>query len=160
MTTDDRDFREAYIHANSPGYPDGKITDQRAAPPAEGWCHTCGNPVTLENICCCWGHVADTLQRFLGMDFDGAAQDAADMWREMSDEEKEFVWSGRHADTHQVDTYPPPPALAALIAQDHLDHPDDEDCPRCARRQWAEDDPEAGPFTCRACGWTTMLEAA
>ena len=63
------------------------------------------------DTCVCWGHVADALQRYLGMDFDAAAQMAADLW---ADADKAFVWTAKYADDHEVETYPPPAALAAL----------------------------------------------
>lgn len=40
-------------------------------------------------------------------------------------------------------------APAEVREQDHRDHPHDEPCPRCGRRQWAEGDP---PEACSACG--------
>jgi hypothetical protein len=77
------------------------------------WCETCGNPVGDTERCSCWCLLADALQRYLGVDFDGAAQMAADLWDSEADlwdseADKEFVWSAKYADDHDVTTYPRP----------------------------------------------------
>jgi ribosomal protein L37E len=42
-------------------------------------------------------------------------------------------------------------APADVREQDRWDHPHDEDCPKCGRRQWTD---ENAPETCQACGYT------
>lgn len=121
--------------------------DTGPGPYADGWCRTCGNPVTRDNMCGCWRRAADALQRYLGLDYDAAARMAADLWRTEAD--KEWVWTARYADNHAVQTYPPPPALAALAKQDRRAFPHDDDCPRCGRRQWTG---QRDQSTCQYCG--------
>lgn len=125
-------------------------------PHGEGWCRTCGSPVTLENKCDCRARVADALERYLGMDLDTAAQTAAVLWAGSPDQAKEYVWSGRFADDHDVGVCPPPAGLAALCEQDARDCPLDDPCPRCGRRQWTD---EHHQDTCQACGWTLSAPA-
>jgi len=84
------------------------------------------------------------------MDLDTAAQMAADLWDETPDQDKEYVWSGRLAESHDVESCPPPAGLAALWEQDAREFPHDEQCPRCGRRQWTD---EQHQETCQACGW-------
>jgi hypothetical protein len=115
---------------------------------ADGWCRTCGSPVGPGDQCGCWCMVADALQRYLGMDFDASAQMAADLWRQEAD--KAYVWTARYADDHDVTTYPPPAALAALQEQDRWAYPHDDPCPRCGRRQWTD---EHAQETCQYCGY-------
>ena len=119
----------------------------------DGWCQTCGNPVNARDVCACWCRVADALQRYLAADFDGAAADAHRMWDQMELADKAAVWSAAFAGDHDgVETYPLPPAMAALAAADAAAHPHDEDCPRCGRRQWGGPDPYG---LCLACGFRT-----
>jgi ribosomal protein L37E len=166
--------------------------DQDPEPPRATWCQTCGNPVQ-QGKCACWCLVADTLQRYLGYDFDASADMAARMWNDLDDADHERVWSAEYAATHDVPTYPQPgrccqdcdlplvkgegeeseqwrtagsgryfcaesddalhhlPTVGAgtAAAQDALDHPHDDPCPRCGRRQWTD---ENNPETCQACG--------
>jgi hypothetical protein len=135
-------------------------------PPLAPWCRTCGNEVSPEGKCCCWGLVADALQRYLGMDFDGAALMASQMWDAIDPADRAYVWAARYADDHDVTTYPDERrfAPAEVRAQDHLNFPHDDPCPVCGRRQWAigdwVEDPDnpsdAEQQTCGACGyvWT------
>jgi hypothetical protein len=88
------------------------------------------------------------------MDFDASADKAARMWDAIPDADNERVWTAAYADDHQVDAYAPPPELAALCEQDAINHPDDDPCPQCGRRQH---DDEANPATCQACGWTLAV---
>lgn len=125
------------------------MNETRTRPYADGWCRTCGSPVGKDNRCACWCLVADALQRYLGVDFDAAAQTAADLWTDHAD--KPYVWSGEYAEDHDVLTYPPPAGLLALWKQDARDYPHDEDCPRCGRRQWTD---EHDQETCQYCGWS------
>ena len=135
--------------------------------PASRWCRTCGNPVEGtpgHPRCACWCMLADALQRYLGMDFDGAAQMAADLWD--SDGDHAYVWANRHADTHDVPVYPDTRAYApeAVREADKLAFPHDEDCPRCGRRQWglAAADPmnptDDEQETCGACRYVLQDE--
>lgn len=78
-------------------------------PLAALWCFTCGNPVE-GGSCGCWCGLAEALQRFLGMDFDHAADMAAKMWAATPDADKAFVWRNGYADDHDVPVYPPTPA--------------------------------------------------
>lgn len=114
------------------------------------WCETCGNPVGEDGRCGCWALLADALQRYLGMDFDGSAQMAADLWEQEA--QKEAVWTAEYANDHDVETYPDTRgfAPASVRAQDKRDYPHDEDCPKCGRRQWGGPDPYE---TCTACGY-------
>ncbi len=133
---------------------------------AAAWCKTCGNPVE-NGQCACWCHVADALQRFLGMDFDHSADLAARMWAELGGEDRARVWSAEYANDHDVPVYPDTRAYvpasyapAGVRAQDARDFPHDEDCPVCGRRQWALGPDTADPanptdaeqLTCGACG--------
>jgi hypothetical protein len=43
-------------------------------------------------------------------------------------------------------------APAEIREQDKRDHPHDEDCPKCGRRQWGETDNETEDI-CQACGY-------
>jgi len=115
------------------------------------WCNTCGNPVENDK-CACWCMVADALQRFMGRDFDTSAAEASQLWDDLDSDEKERVWSAQYADDHDVETYPDTRAYAPadVREQDHRDHPHDEPCPRCGRRQWTD---ETAPETCQACGY-------
>jgi hypothetical protein len=62
-----------------------------------GWCRTCGNPVS-GGQCVCWCLLADALQQYLGLDHDGSAQMAADLWQ--ADADKPRVWSAEYARDH------------------------------------------------------------
>jgi len=44
------------------------------------------------------------------------------------------------------------PAPAEVREQDARDHPHDDPCPRCGRRQWLDENAQE---TCQACGFTT-----
>jgi hypothetical protein len=72
--------------------------------------------VSGEGRCGCWCLVADAFQRYLGMDFDAAAQMASDLWDQEAD--KERVWSARYADDHDVETYPNPAPCTGDISYD------------------------------------------
>lgn len=61
-------------------------------------CETCKQQVLPGGRCACWCLLADALQKYLGMDFDEAAQRAAIMWDTGAD--KEWVYSGKWFDTH------------------------------------------------------------
>jgi len=131
------------------------------------WCQTCGTEVSPEGKCGCWCMIADALQQYLGMDFDASAQMAADLWEQEAD--KEYVWSAKYADDHDVETYPDTRsyAPAEVREQDARDFPHDEPCPRCGRRQWAigdwVEDPDnpsdAEQETCGACGYVYNEES-
>jgi hypothetical protein len=72
------------------------------------FCATCGNETQgPDQTCSCWCLLADALQHFLGMDFDGAAQFASDLWREHADN-RAYVWSGEWAAEHDLPVYPKP----------------------------------------------------
>lgn len=124
------------------------------------WCRTCGNEVSPEGTCACWGHVAAAYERFLGIDFDTAADMAARIWD--ADADKARVWAADYAEDHDVDVYPDMRRYApeAVREADKRAYPHDEDCPRCGRRQWglAAADPmnpsDAEQETCGACGFT------
>jgi hypothetical protein len=120
------------------------------------WCETCGNPVE-NGKCCCWGMVADALQRYLGMDFDASAQMAADLWDAADTEDKARVWSAEYADNHDVTTYPDERGFApkAVRDQDAIEHEHDTPCPRCGRRQWTD---ENAQDTCQACGYEMTMD--
>ncbi len=121
--------------------------------PLTSWCQTCGSEVH-DNLCGCWAMVADTLQRYLGMDFDHSAQVAAVMWASTPQSDKERVWSAEYANDHDVTSYPDERAFAPadVRKQDALDHPHDESCPRCGRRTWGETD-DGTEDTCQSCGY-------
>jgi hypothetical protein len=127
----------------------GAFTVTRTTPPAP-WCETCGNEVSPEGKCGCWAHLADALQRYLGMDFDASADSAARLWDAHADRER--VWSAGYADDHDVETYPDTRGFAPADVReaDARDYPHDEPCPRCGRRQWTD---ENAPETCTACGY-------
>jgi len=82
------------------------------------FCHTCGNPITGDGAgnwqCACWCILADELQNRLGRDFDGAAQEASDMWRDARDDWPR-VWSGEHAAEHHGLTYYPEPGHPGIV---------------------------------------------
>jgi hypothetical protein len=90
------------------------------------------------------------------MDFDGSAQMAADLWEQTSREDRERVWSAEYANTHEAEVYPDTRnyAPAEVREQDHRNHPHDEPCPKCGRRQWTD---EANQETCQACGYAWAL---
>jgi hypothetical protein len=75
--------------------------------PQTEWCDTCGNQV-IDRKCYCWLSVAETLERYLGMDSDHAANVAAQMWSVLSQDQREYVWAAEYADSHDVMTYPNP----------------------------------------------------
>lgn len=126
--------------------------------PVTTWCQTCGSPVE-NGKCGCWTQVAAALQQFLGMDFDGSAQMAAEMWDETSTEDRQRVWSAEYANDHDVKTYPDERqfASAEVREQDRRNYPHDDDCPKCGRRQWGGPDPYE---TCMACGYTGTEETS
>ena len=74
----------------------------RALPLA--WCKTCGNPSDFDGRCACWCNLAGALQQYLGLDHDGSAQLAADLWDQLA--ERERVWSAAYAHDHDVEVYP------------------------------------------------------
>jgi hypothetical protein len=121
------------------------------APAKAPWCETCGSEVSPEGKCGCWAHLADALQRYLGMDFDASADSAARLWDSRADDH-ERVWTAQYADDHDVETYPDTRGLAPADVReaDARDYPHDEPCPRCGRRQWTA---ENAPETCTACGY-------
>jgi hypothetical protein len=123
------------------------------APPLAPWCLTCGNPVENDK-CCCWGMIADALQRYLGTDFDGAASMASQLWEATDPVDRARVWAAEYAEQHDVPVYPDERmfAPAEVRAADKLAHPHDTDCPRCGRRAWDEPDEEA-QCRCTGCGW-------
>ena len=140
------------------------------------WCQTCGTEVGGDGDkrqCGCWCLLADALQQFLGMDFDGAAQMAADLWQAEAD--KEYVWAATYAEDHlqggqPIKTYPDERgfAPAEVREQDARNFPHDEPCPKCGRRQWGlgkdVTDPvnptDAEQETCGACGTSFSGEQA
>jgi hypothetical protein len=75
--------------------------------PQTDWCDTCGNQV-IDRKCYCWTSVAETLERYLGYDYDHAANVAANMWDVLSQDQREYVWSAEYANDHDVMTYPNP----------------------------------------------------
>jgi len=114
------------------------------------WCVTCGNEVR-EGKCVCWCLLADALQQYLGMDHDGSAQMASDLWQQEAD--KRRVWSAEYQQDHfRADGTPVPvyPAPAEVRERDARNSPHDEPCPRCGRRQWTD---EAAQETCQSCGY-------
>lgn len=78
------------------------------------WCQTCGSPVE-NGKCACWCHLADTLQRYLGRDFDASADEAARLWDDLDDEDKARVWSAEYASDHDVETYPEPASAGVRV---------------------------------------------
>lgn len=73
----------------------------------EAWdgrvCATCKDGITglpgSVPRCACWALLADALEQYSGLDFDSAAQLAADMWeRDMGSDDRERVWSGAWLD--------------------------------------------------------------
>lgn len=78
---------------------------RRRTPAPTSWCETCGQPV-MNNVCVCWVHLADDLQRYLGYEHDGAAEQAKIMWDNLGPIDRERVWSAEYAETHDVETYP------------------------------------------------------
>lgn len=61
-------------------------------------CATCGGAIVADR-CSCWALLADALQQYSGMDFDGAAEQAAIIWdSDMGSGDKERVWSGEWLD--------------------------------------------------------------
>lgn len=78
---------------------------RRNTPAPTSWCDTCGQPV-MNNVCVCWVHLADDLQRYLGYEHDGAAEQAKIMWDNLGPIDRERVWSAEYAETHDVETYP------------------------------------------------------
>jgi hypothetical protein len=71
------------------------------------WCDTCGNQV-VDRKCYCWLTVAETLERYTGIDFDHAADVAANMWAAMTQDQREYVWAACYANDHEVPVYPNP----------------------------------------------------
>lgn len=144
---------------------------EQAKPAA--WCETCGNETQgPDQSCVCWCLLADALQQYLGMDHDGSAQMAADLWAGLDPEDKARVWSAEYAADHitgngePIRTYPDPRtpegfAPAWLREEDARDFPHDEPCPRCGRRRWglgpgtvdASHPTDAEQATCGACGY-------
>ena len=145
--------------------------DELARAQCPPWCETCGTEVSPDGMCNCWCLLADALQQYLGLDHDGSAQMAADLWRAEADRER--VRSAEYAADHfygqdqqagqPVRTYPDTRHLAQteVRAQDARDYPHDEDCPKCGRRQWGlgagtvdSDNPtDTEQETCGACGY-------
>lgn len=123
----------------------------RALPLA--WCKTCGNPSDFDGRCACWCNLAGALQQYLGLDHDGSAQLAADLWDQLA--ERERVWSAAYAHDHDVEVYPDTRgfAPAEIRLLDARDYPHDEPCPSCGRRQWGDEPDELHPV-CQACGAT------
>jgi hypothetical protein len=70
-------------------------------------CKTCGGEIRTDGRCNCWALLADALQQYLGMDFDEAAMEAAQLWDEVDDDYRERVWSGEWPAEHPgVPFYP------------------------------------------------------
>lgn len=116
------------------------VTADEPAPSLTTWCKTCGNPVEGEGRqCACWCLLSEALQRFLGMDFDGSAQMAADLWEQEAD--KEYVWSNEYADDHDVDVYPDMRAVEGGCCAHPLSEHDENGCAhKLPREDWCESD--------------------
>jgi ribosomal protein L37E len=105
-----------------------------------------------EDECARMSRLADVIEEVTGADFDTAAQLAqlvigGARERRQGEELGRYIEGPGYTGRRRV---PAGWAPAEVRKRDALDHPHDEECPKCGRRQWTE---ETAQEVCQACGY-------